>query len=206
MNRKSTRIFLGGLVAVLMLSSVFAGSALASPEWKFNGKALEGEETILGGAEKSGLTVPGMTTTCENFLYEITISNSGGTGKGSISELPLYNCSTNTKCTVTAITVKKLPYPAILKTVSGSNYIVIEGIHVNILYGNPLCVLFETEVEVEGTAGGVINNETESATFSPTTFKATGTKLKSLGNEVEWNGVFPTEAFKWHREQALTVS
>jgi hypothetical protein len=206
MNRKTTRIFLGAFLAALMLSAVFAGAAAAGPAWRFNGEELKTTEKIIGAAEKSGLTIPGMTTTCENFLYEIAISNSGGTGKGSVTDLPLYNCTTNTKCTVEAITAEAFPWPATLKSISGSNYIVIEGVRVTILYGNPVCALFETEVEVVGTAGGILSNATESATFSPTTFKTTGTSLKAFGNSVEWNGYFPAEAFEWHREQALSVS
>jgi hypothetical protein len=206
MNLKSTRIFLGGLLAALMLSAVFAGAASAGPAWKFNGETLTGSETIVGGAEKSGLTVPGMTTTCTNFLYDITVSNSGGTGVGSVTELPLFDCYTNTKCTVEAIEAQSLPWSAKLTTVSTSHYIVVEGVDVDILYGNPLCVLNEFVVEVEGSAGGLISNETESATFSPSSFTATGTELEAMGNEVEWNGFFPTEAFELHREQKLSVS
>lgn len=206
MNAKHARAFLGALMAALCLSALFAATAAAGPAWRFNGEELKTEETIVGGAEKSSLTIPGMTTTCDNFLYEIKISNSGGTGKGSVTDLPLFNCKTNTKCTVTSIEVQKLPWAASLKTISTTNYIVIEGIHVNILYGNPLCVLNETVVEVVGTAGGSIDNATESATFSVSSFKATGTKLEAFGNEVEWNGFFPAEAFENHREQSLSVS
>lgn len=206
MNLKSTRIFLGGLLAAMMLSAAFAGSAFAGPQWKFNGTALAGEETIVGAAEKSGLTLTGMTTTCENFLYEINIKNSGGTGTGEVTELPLFNCTTDTKCTVEAIEPWAFPWSANLKTVSTQNYVVISGIHVSIVYGNPLCVLYETEVEVEGSAGGLLNNTTESATFDEASFKASSTKLESFGNEVKWKGFFPAEAFEWHREDSLTVS
>jgi hypothetical protein len=206
MNRKSTRTFLAGFLAALMLSAALAGSAGAAPAWRFNGEELKAPETILGAAEKSGLTIPGMTTTCENFLYKITISNSGGTGTGSITELPLYNCSTNTKCTVTSITAEAFPWPANLTTISGKNYIIIKNVKVSILYGGKLCVINGTTGIVTGSAGGWIDNTTESATFSPTTFATTGTELRMLENTVEWNGFFPTEAFEWHREQAFSVS
>lgn len=206
MNLKSTRIFLGGLLAALALSAMFSSSALAGPAWKFNGEELKTSEKVIGAAEKSGLTMPGMTTSCTHFLYNITISNSAGTGKGSITELPLYECYTDTKCTVEAIKAESLPWAANLKTVGSSNYIVIEGVKVSIIYGNPACAIFETKVVVSGTAGGIISNETESATFNPATFTATGTGLKALGNPVEWNGFFPNEGFEWHREQALSVS
>ena len=75
-----------------------------------------------------------------------------------------------------------------------------------ILYAGEKCVLRGTLVTVTGSAGGLINNITETATFNSTTLAATGTVLKALGQKIEWNGVFPTEAFEWHREQALSVS
>ncbi len=206
MNLKSTRIFLGGLLAALMLSAAFAGSAVAGPTWKFDGNSLEGEETIVGGAEESGLTITGMTTTCENFLYEIAIDNSGGTGGGEVTDLPLFNCSTDTVCTVEGVEGESFPWNANIEEAGGKNYIVIEGVQVTIVYGNPLCVLYETEVEVEGSAGGLLDNETESATFDNSSFEATGAALEAYGNEVEWNGFFPAEGFEWHREEALTVS
>ena len=206
MNRNSTRIFLGGLLAALMLSAVFAGPAMAGPAWKFEGKALEGEETILGGAEKSGLSMWGMTTTCTNFLYEVSIWNKEGTGEGNITSLPLYDCYTNTTCTVEAIEAESFPWPANLTTVSGSNYLVVKGVDVWILYGGWFCPLWGSWVHVTGSAGGIVNNETESATFNSSSFKATKTELKALGESVEWNGVFPTEAFEWHREQPISVS
>jgi hypothetical protein len=63
----------------------------------------------------------------------------------------------------------------------------------------------ETLVTVTGFAGGSIDSATESATFS-TTLSATQTELKALGQKIKWNGVFPTEAFQWNREQARSVS
>ena len=133
MNFKATRILLAGVLAALMLSAVFAGSAGAAPAWKFEGKALEGKEMIVGAAIDSSLTIPGLTTKCANFLYKLTIENSAGTGKGSVTELPLYNCTTNSKyCTVKTIGAETLPWASQLKTVSTSNYIGIEGVKVGI--------------------------------------------------------------------------
>lgn len=206
MNLKATRVFLGGLLAAIVLSAAFAGSAAAGPTWKFNGTTLTEDETIVGAAEKSGLEIPGMLTTCDNFLYEITIRNTGGTGAGEVTDLPLFNCYTNTKCTVEGIEAFAFPWPANLTTVSSKNYIVIKGVRVSIVYGNPLCPLFESEVEITGSAGGLLDNSTESATFSDSSFEATGTKLDSFGTKVKWNGYFPAEAFEWRREQALSVS
>jgi hypothetical protein len=197
---------LGGLLAALMLCAAFAASAGAAPAWKFNGKALEGTETILGGAEKSGLTMWGFTTTCDNFLYEVDISNSGGTGKGNVTSLPLFGCYTNSTCTVEAIEAETFPWPSELKTVGASNYLVVKGVNVWVLYGGWFCPLWGVWAHVTGTAGGLIDNATESATFGPSSFKATGTKLEALGESVEWNGKFPTEAFEWHRGESISVS
>jgi hypothetical protein len=206
MTRKSTRIFLGGLLTALMLSAVFAGSAMAGPAWRFNGEELKGTEVLLGGAEKSGLTAWGMTTTCDNFLYKVEISNSAGTGKGNVNELPLFNCYTDTTCTVAAIEAEAFPWPVNLTTVGSSNYMVVKGVNVWVLYGGWFCPLWGVWAHVTGSAGGLITNATESATFSSSSFKATGTELNALGASVEWNGFFPAEGFQWHREQPISVS
>ena len=208
MNKARHAFVLAALVAFLA-GAAFAASASAAPAWKFNEKALEGVETevILGGAEKSGLTVPGLTTTCDNFLYELSISNSGGTGQGSLTELPLFNCYTNSKfCTVKSIKAETLPWASHLTNVESKPYIIIEGVKVGILYAGEECVLGETLVTVKGTAGGSISNETQTATFNATTFSATKTELKASGTKSEWFGVFPTEAFQSRREQAISVS
>lgn len=199
---------LGAALAVLaLLAALFAASAGASPAWKFESKSLEGSEVVLGGAFESSMTIPGLTTKCENFLYKLTVKNESGTGKGEVTEVPLYNCTTNSKfCSVETIGAESLPWPSHLTTVSPSNYIVIEGVKVAILYAGESCVLGETLVTVTGSAGGVVNNETETATFNSTTLSATKTELRALSQKIEWNGVFPTEAFQWHREQALSVS
>lgn len=205
MRSRTIKTILACALAMLALGSL-AASANASPSWKFNGTALTGNEDILGAATSSSLTIPGLTTTCEHFLYNMKIENSGGTGQGQINELPLFECHTSTPiCTVEAITAEKLPWPVKLMTVSGNPYLFIEGIHVSILYGGEECALGETEVPVTGTAGGSISNATESATFSKATFSATGASLKVGATAIEWNGVFPTEGFEWHRNESLSV-
>ncbi len=206
MRTKATAIG-AALAALAVLCALFAASASAAPAWKFETKALEGTETILGGALASSMTVPGLTTKCENFLYKLTIENSAGTGKGSLTEMPLYNCTTNsTACTVEKIGAEKLPWASHLTTVGTTPYIIIEGVKVGILYGGEECVLGETLVTVTGSAGGSIDNTAETATFNSTTLSASKTELKALSQKIEWNGLFPTEAFQWHREQALSAS
>jgi hypothetical protein len=77
---------------------------------------------------------------------------------------------------------------------------------VNILYGGELCALDGTHVLVKGSAGGVVENGTESTTFNKASFEATKTELKASAQPAEWTGFFPTEAFKAHREQKLEVA
>jgi hypothetical protein len=206
MRIKKMRLILAGVLATLALGAVFSASASAAPAWKFNGTALTGSEDILGAAVSSSMTIPGLTTTCEHFLYNMKIENSGGTGKGSITELPLFECHTSSPaCTVETIGAKNLPWPTHLVNVSTKPYLFVEGVEVGIMYGGEECALGEVEVVVKGTAGGSISNETESATFNAASFTATGAKLKVGATSIEWNGVFPTEGFEWHREQALSV-
>jgi hypothetical protein len=206
MNRKTKGIFWVAALAALAISAVFASAASASPVWKFNSTELSGKETVVGGALESSMTIPGLTTKCENFLYKLSISNSAGTGKGEVTEVPLYNCTTNSKaCTVETIAAQSLPWASHLATFTNP-YIVIEGVKVAIVYAGEECVLGETLVTVTGSAGGLIDNAKETATFNSTTLSASKTELKALGQKIEWNGLFPTEAFEWHREQALSAS
>jgi hypothetical protein len=197
-------ILLLATVAALVCSAAAAATASAAPPWKFNGVELTGSETAVGAAISSSLTIPGVTTECKHFLYNMKISNTAGTGKGEVTELPLFECSTQTKtCGVESITAKKLPWPTHLVTVAGKDYIVIEKVEVEIIYTGELCAFSETPVILKGSAGGVIENTAQTATFNKTTFTATGTALKVGATSVEWNGVFPTEGFETHREQAL---
>jgi hypothetical protein len=206
MKPKTIKVFLVGVLVVLAFASMSTASAGAAPVWKFDGSALSGEEDILGAAVSSSMTIPGLTTTCEHFLYNMKIENTGGTGNGEIDELPLFDCGTNSPyCTVEAIQAQELPWPTHLMNVAGKPYLVIEHIFVTILYGGSKCALGEVEIPVEGTAGGAISNETESATFNASSFAATGAELYVGETPIEWNGVFPTEAFEWHREDSLSV-
>lgn len=205
MRTLKIKVLVAAVLAMLALGSA-AADAGAAPAWKFDGTSLTGTEDILGAATSSSMTIPGLTTTCEHFLYNMRIENNAGTGEGEITELPLFECHTSSPyCTVEAISAEELPWPTHLTTVAGNPYLFIEGIYVTILYGGEFCALGETEVPVIGTAGGSISNETESATFNASTFSATGAKLKVGGTSIEWNGVFPTEGFEWHREDSISV-
>lgn len=207
MNHKATRTLLGAMLAALMLSAVFAGSAGAAPVWNFEKAPLTGNETIVGGALDSGMTVPGMTTSCENFLYEIDIENVKSAGVGDLEEVPLFDCYTDAEaCSVSSIGAQGLPWSTELMDKGATDYIFVKGVDVDVLYGGEECVLNGFLVEVGGTAGGLIDNEDETAEFNAASFKATGAVLEAFGEAIEWNGLFPTEAFEWHRGEELTVS
>ncbi len=195
------------LVSVLALTLGMAASASASPAWKFNGTELSGSETLVGAATSSSMTIPGVTTECKHFLYNMKISNNKGTGKGEITELPLFECTTDTSgCTVKSIEAKKLPWPTHLASAWGNNYLIVEGIDVEVVYGGSSCAYAGIPITVSGSAGGETNNSTETATFNNGTILATGTGLWVGFTWVEWNGEFYTEPFESHREQKVEVS
>src|ERR1700749_801613 len=159
-------ILLLASVAVLVVSATAAATASASPAWKFNGTELTGKETIVGAATSSSMTIPGVTTECKHFLYNMKISDSAGKGKGEVTELPLFECTTRTAgCTVASIEAKNLPWPTHLASAWGNNYLIIENIDVEVVYGGATCAYAGIPVIVAGSAGGILNNSTESATF-----------------------------------------
>lgn len=208
MKRQRSRMttLLGSAIVLFVAFTAFASSALAGPEWHFNGALLSGVERVQGSSTNSVFGLPGINTSCKGFLYSMEIENSGGTGRGEIDYLPLFKCSTDTLCSVKAVTVYGLPWTASLVKVASSNYVVLKGVEIGFLYEGPFCVLDEFEVMVTGSAGGIYDNVTETITFSKATFTATGTKLSALGEKVEWNAVFSAEAFGPHLGEALTAS
>jgi hypothetical protein len=202
---KTRRIAVAAVLAVMALASAsLAGTASASV-WKFNGTELGAgsTETIVGAAFSSKLTIPGATTECEHFLYNSKVKNEGGAGKGEITEVPLYECKASGSCTVESIAAEKLPWPLHLATFGGKDYVVIEGVKVGIKYAGELCALSGTLTIVKGTAGGLVNNEAQTVTFSKSSFEATGTSLKVGSSSVEWIGEFPAEPFESRREEKI---
>lgn len=194
-------------LAALMLGAGFAGSATAAPAWQLEGSELVGSETIVGEAVLSSMTVPGVITSCKKMRYEMTISNSAGTGQGELKGLNFKTCFTNSKaCTVKSIKAEKLPWTVHLTTVATNDYVVIEGIKIAIVYAGVECALGGVLVAVTGSAGGLYDDTSETFTFNPANFKATGTAIKALGSAIEWNGAFTTEATGAHSGETLTVS
>jgi hypothetical protein len=202
--RSRKMILLSAVLAVLALGAVASSTASALPQWHYNKVLPEEfvEETVVGAAFSSSLKSGGASTTCEHFLYNMEVWNWFGFGEGQINELPLFSCTTTApNCTVSAIEAEELPWPAYPETFGGKQYLVIEGVKVKIVYGGASCTL--GTVHVTGTAGGLINNSNSTATFSKSSFEATGTALKIGAAAVEWIGEFPMEAFKGNREKAV---
>lgn len=191
--------------ALALVAVVAAAPASAAPAWKFNGSSLGGSEEIVDHALEGSLEFAGLTTTCEPFVYEMEIKNSAGTGIGTVTNVPLGNCFTDSVCTVEEIVATGLPWSASLTTVSSKHYIVIKGFKFTIVFGNPLCVLYETEVEVHGTAGGGIDNPSESAVFDAGSFSSTKTELLAFGAPVAWSGAFRMIAIGGHLGDTLSV-
>jgi hypothetical protein len=204
MNRRSIGRFLPGLIALLVCSAAFGGTAVASPTWKFNGTTLVGAETIAGGSSAVSFSFPGLTTKCQASAYKMTISNSAGTGVGELTALSFSTCTTNTKaCTVASIGAKGLPWPLHLTKVGTGNYIVLEKIEIDILYAGAECALDGTVVTIAGSAGALFNNPTSSFTFNLANSSAT---MSSLGGSTEWKGTYTAEATGAHSGQILIVS
>ena len=202
---RTRRIAVAAVLAVMALASASLAGTASAAVWKFNGTELGAgaTETIVGAAIASKLTIPGATTECEHFLYNSKVKNEAGAGKGEITELPLYECKASGSCTVESIAAEKLPWPLHLSTVSSKDYVVIEGVKVGIKYAGALCALSGTLTIVKGTAGGLINNEAQTVTFSKSSFEATGTSLKVGSSSVEWIGEFPAEPFESRREELI---
>ena len=205
-RRKIARAMcLAGVLSGLLAG--FAMSATASAaQWYFDGKALEGTETMTNGTPPSLFTVPGITFGCQPLPLEATIKKSAGVGSAEIVDLPFGVCFTDSPlCTIEAFTAEALPWKTSLSTVLEKNYLVIKGVKVSFLFGGEECALYETVVQITGTAGGLVDNEGEAIVFNPTTFKATGTELKAFGEKVEWNAVLELRATGPHSGQELSL-
>ena len=205
MSRRATSTLLLAALAALAASAVLAAGASAAPAWKFGGKSLEGNETVVAGPTTLSMAFAGLTTECETTFF-MTIFNSSGTAKGNVTGVNFANCTTGTVCLVESAEAEQLPWPLRGVTILAKNYVVIEAIRVGVLYEGEECVIGGLLVKTTGTAGGLFDNTTSSATFDPSTFKATGTALKALGTPVEWNGLFPFKATGFYSGQPLTLS
>lgn len=203
MNPKITSAI---LLAAVALTGAFAANASAVA-WKFNGVPLVGSETVLSRAGESSFTIPGLTTTCKPFVYVVSASNPSGIAAASVTEAPLSNCFTNSKsCIVETIESEALPWAGKVTTVSGSTYLVIQGFKVSILYEGEECALGGVVAVITGSAGGLVNNATESVTFNSSSFAATKTELKALGSKIEWSGLFTMIPTGAHIGESISIS
>jgi hypothetical protein len=85
-NHKIAGVFLPVLAMAWLAVGASASSAVASPEWHFNGTLLPytTQETVTAEATEASLTVPGLTTTCKPFVFKMkskTCSEVPGSGK-----------------------------------------------------------------------------------------------------------------------------
>ncbi|HXB63560.1 MAG TPA: hypothetical protein VNV42_01675 [Solirubrobacteraceae bacterium] len=195
-------------MAAFALSAAASATAGASPVWKFNGTELTGKETVVGAATSSKMTVLGVGVECKHFLYNSKVFNEAGSGKGEITELPLFECASNDVLCPLAkeVEAKSLPWPGHLATVGGKDYVFIgeagKEVEVEVVFTGIFCSLFGRHI-VKGTVAGVVNNSAQTATFDSETFKATGTGLFTSFLAVEWAAEFTVEAFESHRLQNL---
>lgn len=207
-HRKRFMTLVTCTLACLFWAASFAGGAEAGPAWFFNGVELEGNETTVDHSLEGSLSIPGLATTCEPFVFLMTISNSAGTGQGSITKMPLNNCDTNSEaCEIETIEAEGLPWNAHLATVGADQYLIVEGVKISVLvlYEGELCVLGGFSILYTGSAGGLIDNETESVTFDAASFTATKTALKAAGSSAQWTGSFTMIATGAHLGDSLTV-
>jgi hypothetical protein len=194
-------------LAFLAVGAVTASAASASSPWEFNGTELTGTETVLGIAHPSTLSIPGLTMTCGHMLIFMKIDNSAGAGKGEVTKLLSYECSVaGGTCKVETVEPEKLPWPLHVTTTLGKNYVVIEGIRIELVLTGELCPFEGSPIIIKGTAGGLFNNATSTLTFDAATFTATGTSLKVGSSSIEWAAAFPLEALGKHSGEALEIS
>jgi len=206
-HEDKTRLALAGSLLALTLACLVAASpAGAAPKWYFDEELLVGSETTRNGTPTSQFTIPGLTIVCQPLPLEMTIENSGGAGLGEVTDLPMGTCYTDSPaCAVEALEAEKLPWSAKLAEVSGKTYLVTEGVSFSLIFGGEECVLYETEVKITGSTGGLVDNEEETIFYSQATAEATKTALKGLGQKVEWNAALELKATGPHRGDALSA-
>jgi len=128
----------------------------------------------------------------------MTIFNSGGTGHGKVTHALFTNCSSSSKdCKVDSVGADDLPWLVRLVTVSSSNYVVIEGIQISILFSGDSCVLDGVTVTATGSAGGIFDNGDSTIALEA--------ELKALGSKVGWKSVLTSSATGAHSGQAPEV-
>lgn len=179
----------------------------AAPVWKFNSSELTGAESIAGGAGKSSWTATGISISCEELSYGMTVSNEGGNAKGSLNEMSFEGCSTKfSECLIESMVAEKLPWQVRGKMIKSIGYILFEGVKFTVEFvPNDNCVLNEVALTFTGTAGGRYDNANGSFEFDSAAFTATGTSIKAIGAPFEWSSAFTTKALGSHAGQVLEL-
>jgi len=201
--------FLLLLALAVLLSATWASGASAAPAWKFGGVELSEPEAIAGGSTNSALSIPGITTSCKRFPYDMTVFNEASTARGEITEAAPDECSTNTTCEIESLTAEGFPWKlhgVTLKVESKLvNYVVIEGIRISVLYVGDECALDEILVTYTGSAAGKYDSTTGTFTLSAVNSNAAGAQMKALGSSAQFTGVFSTEALGLHSGEVLEL-
>jgi hypothetical protein len=184
------------LLVVLVLALLGAPAASAAPVWKSGGQPLTGTERIIARAVDEQFAIPGATTECTHATMVLGVASSTSFESAEVEELLNEDCATKagSKCQVERFEAKKLPWPAHEVTVLGKDYLVLEDMRIDARYGGSECALAGEAVTVKGSAGGLIENATETITFDKATESATGTSLKVGSSAIEWDALFATEA------------
>jgi hypothetical protein len=191
MRRSAGYVVLAALVLVL-LGAHGAPGADAASVWKLDGHPPAGTETIVARAVDEQFVIPGVTTECAHATMVLEIVS----GSTEVEEFLSEGCTTaaGSKCHVERFKAKKLPWPAHRVTVTGKEYLVLEDVHIEARYSGAECALAGEALIVKGSAGGLIENTTETITFNKAAEAATGTSLKVGASSVEWDALFATEA------------
>jgi len=195
--RKRKKLLLlvpGAAAAVLVTMAVGFAAASSQPKWYIGGSELKESETLGGVAEPSALKADGVTTECQHSYYVAEIFNSGGIGKGSLTSLPVFNCSAaGHNCTLNKVEPTNLPWAMHDEFVGTKPYVVIEGVDIEVSYSGFGCPLLGTH-QVTGSIGGALEAGSQTTVFNAGTASATGTSLKALGFvPVELTGTYDVE-------------
>ena len=87
------------------------------------------------------------------------------------------------------------------------NYLFVEKIEVEINYTGELCAFSESPVIVKGTAGGIVENSTQTADIQQNNIQSHRRQYsRSAPPKSNGTAYFPTEPFESHREQTLEVA
>ncbi|HSZ70291.1 MAG TPA: hypothetical protein VK756_08005 [Solirubrobacteraceae bacterium] len=195
MGRRAGYALLVALVLALLGAAGASVAGAAAPVWKLDGNPPTGTEKIIARAVDEQFVIPGLTTECAHATMVLGVTNRTSFADAEVEEFLNEGCATEagSKCHVERFEAKKLPWPAHRVTVSGKEYLVLEDVHIEARYSGSECAFAGETVTVKGSAGGLIENTTETITFDKATASATGTSLKVGSSAVEWDALFLAE-------------